>query len=123
MSEELNSPAPIVDDKILLRHTPSGEHFVKPPPDGPKITSLNFRLRVDEEYLSLARFAFHSADDVIMFTKGDRSKGSQIIWCSAERLRAEGFRIEPKPLPNYPGHAGLFGSEKWPLERNEHNNT
>ena len=105
----------ITPDEIVVRHIPGGSLFVKPPPVGPSITSANFRLRKEEEYISVGRLSFHSDEEIIAITGGDRSKGSLAGWCRVSDLIAAGFRVVPKTLPHYPGHAGIFGSEAWPL--------
>lgn len=105
----------IAPDEILLRHIPAGTLFVKPPPKGPAITSANFRVRDGEDSISLGRRSIHQPDEVITLTGGDRSRGSLVAWCRVSDLIAAGFRVEAQPLDHYPGHAGLFGSDEWPL--------
>ena len=102
----MDEPCDIADDEILLRHIPSGTTWQAP---GPRITSANFRLRLQrgETGLSVTRQGITSADRLVEVVGGDKERGSRVAWVTVGEIRALGLLVVPKPLPEDSGHSEI----------------
>jgi hypothetical protein len=94
---------PIADDEIVLRHIPGGPAFQQPP--GPRITSLNFKLRRGETGVSVSRASVTSAARLLAIVGGDPAAGSRIAAARVGDIRALGLSVDPDPTDADPGHA------------------
>jgi hypothetical protein len=94
---------PIADDELLLRHVPGGPAFQQPP--GPRITSLNFKLRPGETGVSVTRAAVTPPAALLAVVGGNPAAGSKVAAARAGDVRALGLEVVPDPTAADPGHA------------------
>ncbi|MBY0230387.1 MAG: hypothetical protein K2W96_13975 [Gemmataceae bacterium] len=96
----------IAADEIILRHVPPGTLWQAP---GPRITSMNFRLRPDkgETGVSVTRQGITSAERLMVVVGGDAAAGSLVGAAKVGDVRDLGFEVEPVPLPDDPGHSEI----------------
>jgi hypothetical protein len=94
---------PVADDEVVLRHIPGGPAFQQPP--GPRITSLNFKLRRGESGVSVTRASITPAARLLAIVGGDPASGSRIASAQVGGIRALGLSVIPDPTDADPGHA------------------
>jgi hypothetical protein len=96
---------PIGDDEIILRHIPGGPSYQQPP--GPRITSLNFRLRPGESGVSVTRESITPAARLLAIVGGDPAAGSKVAVARAGDIRTLGLAVVAAPTDDDPGHAEI----------------
>jgi len=100
----------IADDEVLLRHIPSGTLWQAP---GPRITSANFQLRHDrnETGVSVTRLTITTPARLLELVASGPHQGSRVAAAQAGAIRALGFLVVPKPLPDDPGHSEIQSNQ------------
>src|SRR5439155_62625 len=76
---------------------------------GPRISSANFQLRHDrgETGVSVTRLGITGPARLLELVGGSAEQGSRVASAGVGAVRALGLRVEPKPLPDDPGHAEI----------------
>lgn len=103
----MSGPQLITDDEYVLRHIPGGAAWQAPP--DPRITSLNFKLRLDrgETGVSVTRLGMTGPERLLELVGGDPRAGSRVAQARVGDIRVLGLRVVPRPLPEDSGHAEI----------------
>jgi hypothetical protein len=92
---------PIADDELLYRRIPVSKGWY----DEQGLSAEAFDPRPDEETgISIYRAKYVSLEKA---AQGKSKKGYWVAVLRAGDLRRHGIRVEPRPLPEDPGHAEL----------------
>lgn len=92
----------ILDEEVVLRHIPGGQHW-QVPPEG-RISSMNLRLRPGELGISVSRL-ITTTPALLLDLLGNRELGSKIAWPLVQEIRSLGFDVIADPIEVDRGHA------------------
>jgi len=94
---------PIADEEVLYRRVPASTGWYSPE-TGLRPEAFAPHKTNDTTGLSISRAKYKSAKEA---ARGQPGKSYFVVAMRAADLRGQGILIEPKPLPDDPGHAEL----------------